>query len=104
MKYTFIIAFIVHFLAFYISYNKGLKGTAWFYPIGITLGAISTGIWYYLAKNTLDPSKLLVYGIYWDVMVAACWIGGPMIFYEAVLTSKQWVGLAMIICGLIALK
>lgn len=104
MKLVFIIAFTLHFLAFYISYNKGFKEAPWFYPVGLFLGALTTGVWYYLARHTLDSSKLLVYGIYWDVMVATCWIGGPMLLYGATLTLKQWIGLLCIIAGIIILK
>jgi drug/metabolite transporter (DMT)-like permease len=97
---AFIFAVVFHGLAFYMSYGKPVKDVMAFYTLGAVLGALSTIAWYYIARHTPDASKLLVYGIYWDVMVACIWIGGPLLFFGAKLTGFQWLGLAMIIGGL----
>ena len=57
-----------------------------------------------LAKNTENPTQLLRYGVYWDLMVLIVTLGLPILMFDIKFSAVQWAGLALTANGFLLIK
>lgn len=100
----FLIGFIVYTILAITSYSDTLKSSGWYYWIGLTAALIANSAWLHLAKQEPSASRLVVLGLYWDVMLLVAYMLVPILFFEARLTAIQGAGLVLILCGIILTK
>lgn len=63
--------------------------------VGLALALAANAIWIFLAKNTENPTQLLRYGVYWDLMVLIVTLGLPILMFDIKFSAVQWAGLAL---------
>lgn len=87
-----------------ISYSDYMKGSRWYYPLGIFFSIFANIIWLSISKQESDPSKLLIKGLYWDAMLTLVYLFVPIMFYEAKITFTQSIGVTFVFLGLLLTK
>lgn len=100
----FLIGLIMFTFGAWASYYAPFKNSAYFYPAFLSTSLLSTWAWAWCARTTLDPSKLVMRGLYWDVLLATVYLAVPFAFFHAKITTNQGIGIAMIFLGLILTK
>lgn len=102
--YFLIICFLLYGAFAYVSFSPMLRLSPFFYVYGLSCALAGNALWLYLAKKTLDTTKLLFYGMIWDATILASFIIVPFLFFDAALTAKEWVSFLLILAGIILLK
>ena len=98
-----VVGFITYNIFAHITFGPHIKDKWWFPTVVGTLSMINGLIWGQVAKTELDPTKLAIYGFYWDLMVTAIFLAVPIVFYGAVFTPKQAVGIGLVLVGIMCL-
>lgn len=98
--YLFAIGFLVYVSNATLSYSKGLKASPYYYTIGIILAVIANLTWLYISKLETEPNKLLLKGLYWDIMLTVAYLIVPILFYHARLSAQQTVGAILVLVGI----
>lgn len=104
MIQLFIIATIFYLVSAYVSYAPNIKASPYYYIIGIFLAIVLNTLWLTIAKRTIDNSKLLLYGLYWDSIITFTFLLVPFLFFHIKLTPIQYTGIILIISGIICTK
>lgn len=105
MNYLIIfIAFILYSLYTYIGYKDSIKNSNSYYVYGIIIVIISNLLWMYLNKTLQSKDSTLIYSLIWDIMIAVSAIIIPFFFFKMNLTNISYVGIVLIVVGLITLK
>jgi len=100
----FIVGLLVYSGLAYISYEDSIKNSWYFYYLGIGIAIVANFAWLTIAKTVPENSKILIYGSIWDAMILFTFITIPFIFFEMKLTTKDWIGLSLIILGILIVK
>lgn len=104
MFIPFIIGFIVYGVLAATSYSDSLKSSNYYYLIGIAAAIVANVCWLYIAKQEPNPSKLVMTGLYWDVMLTLVYIAVPLLLFGARLNLWQGLGIVSIFVGIILTK
>jgi multidrug transporter EmrE-like cation transporter len=99
-----LLAAVLYSMYNYLTFSPSLKDSNYVLPLGLICVLLANTIWIYLSKSTQDPSKLLQYGIYWDVLITGLTILLPVLVFSAKLSPVQIVGLVMVVAGLVTIK
>jgi hypothetical protein len=86
------------------SYSQTLKVSNYYYIAGILAGIVANVLWLSIAKNETNPSKLVMTGLYWDVMLTMVYILIPFLFFGAQANLWQVGGIATIVVGIFLTK
>lgn len=100
----FVIGFLLYSIMAYISYSESFKQSKWFFLTGIGLAILVNAIWFSIAKNEAVASKLVLKGLYWDVMLTAAYLVIPLILFQAKLSLLQALGVGLIVLGVLFTK
>lgn len=100
----FIIGFLVYGVLALASYSESIKSSMYYYPIGIVAAIVANLCWLSIAKGESDPSKLVITGLYWDVMLTLVYIVVPFVLFGAKVNMWQGLGIAAIIMGIVLTK
>lgn len=87
-----------------MSYSESIKNSPHYYLYGASAAIVANLIWLSIAKSELNPSKLVLTGLYWDVMLTMCYLIVPIILFNAKITNLQYLGIGVIITGIILTK
>lgn len=104
MIINFLIGILVYSLVAVTSYSETVKASPYYFAFGIALGVIANFCWLHIARQETDPSKLVLTGLYWDIMLTVVYMIIPMMFFGARLTLTQGLGVAAILLGIILTK
>lgn len=104
MIIPFFIAFLTFLAGGWASYEPTFKAGPHFYWSGIVLSVTTCIAWMYVAKHTESSSKLAMYGLYWDVLLTTTYLAVPVILFHARMSPIQWLGIALIIGGIVLTK
>lgn len=87
-----------------ISYYGPFKSSPLFLPLGLTSALIANLTWLSISRSDLNPSSLIVKGLYWDAMLTSVYMIVPIVFFDAKLSLNQGIGAILIVMGLILTK
>lgn len=74
-------------------------------PIGLCLAVIGNLIWLTMSKLILiDKTTVFYYGLAFDATITATTILIPAVFFGVRLSPISWVGVALVLLGLLILK
>lgn len=93
--------FLLNSIVVYLSYDTQLVPKPWNYVIGMSAVALSVALWLNLSNNTHDKETLLMYGVYWDIMIAGAFIGLPVILFGIKLSHLTLFGISLIFVGIV---
>lgn len=102
--YCFILGMMTYMFAAYASNMNTWKHTWWFIPMGVFIGMVSNALWFTIAKHTKEHSQILLLGSYWDVMILACFLTIPFVFFEVNISLKEFIGIMIIFIGVVVTK
>ena len=95
---------IICSLMCYISFDKSLHNKWWYIPLALLLGLTSNSIWILTTKYFEDEKKLYAFSLIWDVLFVAIYYFLPLIFFDIKLGKNGYVGLILMIIGLLIIK
>jgi uncharacterized membrane protein len=95
---------VVYSLGTELSYSDQLKKLKYYPLFGVILGMCANFIWYTLVQKIDDKSYIIKLGLYWDVMIVACFLAIPLIFHGVKLTTPTLIGVFLIFIGIILTK
>lgn len=95
---------VIHSLCCYITFNEKYHERWWFIPIGLLLGLMSNGLWFLAAKTIGDKQNLYLFTFLWDSVVISIYFLLPLLFFSVKLEKMGFVGLFLIITGIILMK
>lgn len=104
MLLPFILGAIVYSIGAVISNSLILKGHDLYILYGVMVGIVANVIWFSMAQRVIDPSKILMLGFYWDIMIVCCFTTIPVLFYGATLSWTKIIGLGIIFIGIVLTK
>ena len=99
-----IYALILYTIYGYLVFNPLLKQSSWVLWLGLICALVANFVWIKLATNTLEPLKLLQYGLYWDLVITSITIMVPIFLFKVEFSYLQLVGLFVTIIGLVVMK
>lgn len=102
--YQFFFGFIIYSAMAFGTYHEGYKASNYYFPLGILMAIGANFIWLSIARTTESSSALVLRGLYWDVMLTACYLIVPFLFFGAKVNSTQAIGIGMVILGIILTK
>jgi hypothetical protein len=101
---SLIIATILYSVYGYMTYSPELKDKSFVLYLGLLCVLMANTVWIFLSKNTLEPTRLLQYGLYWDLIITGLTIALPIILFGARFSGLQTLGLLITIAGLLTMK
>lgn len=87
-----------------LIYLPQLKESPAYYFLGILIPLIANFLWLHSARQISNPESLYKLGVYWDVCVSLSFFLVPIIFFQVRMPALGYLGLSLIISGLIVLK
>lgn len=103
LKY-FALGFLIYCLSSYISFYQPIKDSKYFLPVGMGLAIIANLAWLFLTRSMTDTTKILLIGMYWDLMLTLIYLLIPFIFFHVNLSTTQYCGIITIVFGIILTK
>lgn len=88
----------------WISYYEPVKLSPYYFPIGLALSLAANFGWLMIAKIVPNRDEILIYGAFWDIMIMMAFLAVPLLWFEVRLETKESIGLAFIIVGILTLK
>ena len=104
MIVQFVIGFLVYGVLALASYSESFKASMFYYPTGVVAAIVANVCWLMIAKGESDPSKLVITGLYWDIMLTLVYIVVPFAMFGAKVNMWQGFGIAAIILGILLTK
>ena len=101
---SFLLGFIVYYFQAILSNSIALKQNTYYIYIAISTGIAANYIWFSMAQNIKDNSKILLYGLYWDILILVAFLSVPILFYGARFKTTTVLGIVMIIVGFLLTK
>ena len=99
----FLLGAVFYVTLAFLSYSN-FKYSTYGWVVAAVSGAAANIIWFSIARNTSDPTKLAVLGIYWDVMLTSIYLIVALWFFDARFTLSQTIGIILIVIGIILIK
>lgn len=87
-----------------VSYSESFKVSTLYFPVGLLVAIIANICWLNIARLESDASKLVMTGLYWDIMLTFVYLAVPFVIFAAKVTIWQSVGIAAIVIGIILTK
>jgi uncharacterized membrane protein len=94
---------LVTFAQAYISYDKGIQTSSYYYPVGLSLNVIGGIFWYFIAKNTPEKTTLFA-SLIWDIFLVMSFMLVPILLFGVTITKYQMIGIGLIVIGILFLK
>lgn len=88
----------------FISYHDTIKAHWTYFPLGLFLSVLANFGWLKIAKVTESKNDIVVYGAFWDSMIVMVFLMIPLLWFGVRLTTKDSIGLALIISGILVMK
>lgn len=101
---TFLAGMLIYSLGTELMYSEYFKKLSYYPAIGVSLGMGANFVWYNLVQKINDKDFLLKLGLYWDVMIVACFLAIPMIFHGVRPSASTNLGIAFIVLGIVLTK
>jgi drug/metabolite transporter (DMT)-like permease len=101
---SFLIGFIVYTLGAVMSNSPTIKQSSYYLYLALGLGLVANFVWFSLVKTISDHSKILLYGLYWDIIIIGTFVAVPILFYGARFKFYTALGIALIILGFFLTK
>lgn len=86
------------------SYHPIFKASSYYYWTSLAIATVTSFSWAYVARHTENSSKLVVYGLYWDVIMTVTYLVVPVVIFHARMSIIQWIGVSLIMAGIILTK
>ena len=99
-----LVGIVIYSLIAVASYSEPIKAHPLYFALGLGLGLIANFCWLHIARGEPNPSKLVLLGLYWDVMLTLTYMLVPMLFFGARLTLMQGLGVLAIFAGIVLTK
>lgn len=88
----------------YLSYSDAWRRSPWLIPVGMSIGIVSSIAWFMLVKQVDDKQRIYFYSLIWDTIICSCFYIVPIIFFSVKIDRWSFLGLALMICGLVIIK
>lgn len=89
----------------YTNYWDTLKSnTTLYFTIGLSIAILGNSLWLLLTKILPTNNSIYIGGIVYDSLVTLAFILIPWYFIGIKLANIQWIGLIIVIVGLLTLK
>lgn len=102
--FQFLIGFITYLTLAVASYSKMIQASRWFIPSGLLAALIANWTWLSIARSESNGSDLLIKGLVWDSMLVLTYLFVPIVFFDAQLKGFQFLGLLLIVLGMMCVK
>lgn len=102
--YSLIFATLVCSVYTFLIYATWFKNLSFFYVAVVVLGIGMSIPWGFIVRYTPTKESLFLYSIAWDVMVTVVSLLIPIFFYAVRFSFLSWIGIGIIVIGLIILK
>lgn len=73
------------------------------YIFGMILSCLASITWVSISRN-VPKDKVILFGAYFDIVLTLCFIMVPFFVHENTLTTRQWVGISVMILGMALTK
>ncbi len=103
MLFPYLVGALLYFAAASLTYSS-LRNSSYFLYIGIIFGALTNGLWFYIASKSEDKEALVKLALYWDVMIVAIYAIVPFIFFQIRLPPYAALGAVLMGAGIVLLK
>lgn len=104
MLFAWVIAMACYVAGVFVSYSAGLKGTVWFYPVGIGLAICTNLIWLFLVKDINDQSDIMTKAFTWDGMRLIIYALTPVLVLGAPIDLNKVIAVTLIFLGMVMLN
>jgi len=99
----YLLGFLSYFLAVWAMYTPAIKNHEHYIIGSMIFGFCMSFSWPYIVKHTNDPNLLYTRGLIWDAMLVGCFTVLPL-FFGVKLGLTAWIGVALVVLGLIIMK
>ncbi|MDG0817683.1 hypothetical protein [Bdellovibrio svalbardensis] len=96
--------FVTYSLYTYIGYHEGLRNSKYFILVGLALALTSNLLWL-LGLRILNSSQSIFWlSLAFDITITVCSLYIPVILSKVKFNSFTWVGVALVVTGLMVIK
>lgn len=96
--------FLTYSLYTYLGYNEALRGSRYFMLMGLSLAFVSNLLWLIGVKLLNSSEPIFWFALAFDVVVTVCSVYVPLVMSKVRFNSYTWLGVALIITGLLVVK
>lgn len=100
---SFLLGVLLNSIAAVMSNSATIKSSSYYMYLAAAIGVATTLIWFSMARDLHDPKKILLYGLYWDMIIVGTFIAVPFI-YGAKVSTITALGIFMMVAGFILTK
>ena len=105
MDWVFLgMAAVIYVLSCWLTFASSLKDRWWYIPLGMLLGIVLNGVWFWAAKTFGDKNKMYAFSLTWDALMMMIFYTLPLLLFGAKLDRTGWFALGLIVIGAIILK
>lgn len=108
MIFIFFLGFILYLAAAVCTSYATAPGSPdyWIYICyGLILGASTNMLWFHASATVRESGgSMVLYGLLWDTMLTAVYLGTYLLLTQSKLSLCQWAGCACLIAGLVLVK
>lgn len=101
---SFLLGGLTYCLLVALCYTPSFRESNLYFPVGALLGVFTNVLWLHVAKLVGDRNKIIIYGLWWDCLIIACYAIVPILFFGVRLTGYTALGAALIVVGMILTK
>lgn len=102
---TILVAIFVTYSCYtYIGYNEGIRNSKYFLVLGLSISLTSNLLWLLGLRILNSSHSIFWFGLTFDILVTACSLYIPVILSKVKFHSMTWLGIALIVSGLMVIK